>query len=108
MLVGGAGLPREADLPEDLKLLVDRHYAAISINGFRNEMAGLALRSIPKRDDHTGSLVSGNRTKVHGRSRSVNGRVPTKLAPNMMRRSDFLDRSVSVNVHNEHNESDRP
>jgi TIR domain len=41
VLVGGAKLPRNADLPPDLQPLVDRHAAVVTTNGFRQEMAGL-------------------------------------------------------------------
>lgn len=49
VLVGGAGLPRKADLPPDLQTLVDQHAVTITTNGFRNEMAGLVrdIRAIP-------------------------------------------------------------
>ena len=42
VLVGGASLPRKADLPDDLKPLADHQIATITTNGFRNDMAGLA------------------------------------------------------------------
>ena len=71
MLVGGAGLPRKADLPEDLNLLVDRHYAAISINGFRNEMAGLARRSIPEAEERHSNHRRRDRMRSRHQSRSV-------------------------------------
>src|SRR5262249_43812130 len=40
--VGGADLPKKAALPEDIQGLVDHQSATVTINGFRNEMAGLA------------------------------------------------------------------
>ena len=42
VLVSGASLPKRADLPDDLKPLVEHHVATVTTNGFRNEMAGLA------------------------------------------------------------------
>lgn len=49
VLVGGASLPRKAELPADLQPLTDQHAVTITTNGFRNEMAGLArdIRAIP-------------------------------------------------------------
>jgi TIR domain len=41
VLVDGAQLPRASDLPEPLKLLIERQAATITTNGFRSDMAGL-------------------------------------------------------------------
>jgi hypothetical protein len=40
--VEGAELPRKADLPEDIRGLVDHQAAVVTREGFRNEMGGLA------------------------------------------------------------------
>jgi hypothetical protein len=47
--VEGAELPRKADLPEDIRGLVDHQAAVVTTEGFRNEMAGLVrdIRAIP-------------------------------------------------------------
>jgi hypothetical protein len=42
VLVGGASLPKRAELPDDLKPIVDHQIATLTTNGFRNDMAGLA------------------------------------------------------------------
>ncbi len=42
VLAGGANLPRRSELPDDLKPLVAHHAVAITTNGFRSDMAGLA------------------------------------------------------------------
>lgn len=41
VLVGGAGLPKKSELPDDLKALVDHQVATVTTNGFRAEMACL-------------------------------------------------------------------
>jgi hypothetical protein len=47
--VGGTGLPKRADLPEEIRGLIDHQAAVVSTEGFRNEMVGLArdIRGIP-------------------------------------------------------------
>ena len=49
VLVSGATLPKDVDLPVTLRSLVDRHAAVITTNGFRNDMTGLVedIRAIP-------------------------------------------------------------
>ncbi|MFM9942184.1 MAG: TIR domain-containing protein [Hyphomicrobiaceae bacterium] len=42
VLVGGAKLPARSELPATLQPLVDHHFATLTTNGFRHEMAGLA------------------------------------------------------------------
>jgi tetratricopeptide (TPR) repeat protein len=42
VLVGGAQLPKASELPEPLKLLIERQAATITTNGFRSDMGGLA------------------------------------------------------------------
>jgi TIR domain len=48
VLVGGATLPKPADLPEDIRPLVQRQLVTITTNSFRSDMAGLErdLRAI--------------------------------------------------------------
>jgi TolA-binding protein len=41
VLVGGAALPRASELPEPLRLLVERQAATITTNSFRTDVAGL-------------------------------------------------------------------
>ena len=47
--VGGAELPKKANLPADIRGLLDHQAATVSTVGFRNEMAGLVrdIRAIP-------------------------------------------------------------
>jgi hypothetical protein len=49
VLIGGAELPKKADLSEDIQGLLDHQSAAVTTIGFRNEMGGLArdIRAIP-------------------------------------------------------------
>jgi hypothetical protein len=42
VLVGGAVLPKNSDLPEDLQPLLQQHVATLTTNGFKNEIIGLA------------------------------------------------------------------
>jgi hypothetical protein len=55
VLVDGAELPNKADLPDDMKRLLDYHAVRMTASGFRNEMAGLArdIRAIPDRSSWT-------------------------------------------------------
>jgi hypothetical protein len=41
VLVGGAQVPKASELPEPLKLLIERQAATVTTNGFRTDMAGL-------------------------------------------------------------------
>ncbi|MBA4233986.1 MAG: hypothetical protein C0465_25775 [Ralstonia sp.] len=41
VLVGGAELPRQETMPEEVRGLVRRHAAVVTTNGFRHDMAGL-------------------------------------------------------------------
>ena len=61
VLVGGAALPKKADLPDDLKPLLQRHVATITTNGFRHEMAGLArdIKAIPGETKPWGKIAAG-------------------------------------------------
>jgi hypothetical protein len=54
--VAGAKLPKEEDLPDDLKPLVKRQAAVVSTNNFRHEMAGLA--------GDIGTIIGRDRTRI--------------------------------------------
>jgi tetratricopeptide (TPR) repeat protein len=47
--VGGAGLPKKGELPDDIKGLLDHQAASVGTTTFRNDMAGLVrdIRAIP-------------------------------------------------------------
>jgi len=49
VLVGGATLPPRAELPEDIRGLLDHQAISITISGFRHQMAGLVrdIRAVP-------------------------------------------------------------
>jgi hypothetical protein len=49
--VGGAELPKQATLPEDIRRLLDHQAVSVSTASFRNDMSGLArdIRAIPNR-----------------------------------------------------------
>jgi hypothetical protein len=54
--VAGAKLPKEEELPDDLKPLVKRQAAIVSTNNFRHEMAGLA--------GDIGTIIGRDRTRM--------------------------------------------
>jgi hypothetical protein len=62
--VNGTGLPKRADLPDEIRGLVDHQAALVGTEGFRNEMAGLARVCAQSQTDCKKRVPWGN---PHGR-----------------------------------------